>query len=92
MPGLKGLLYPPLVLPLLEVVACPEGDQVGVVGGGGVGDAAGAADVGVAELVGEALELIGVEVVVVPEHVVMGGAARALGGYGGAGLLHTACD
>ena len=56
---------------------------MGVVGGGGVGDAAGAADVGVAELVGEALELVSVEVVVVPEDVVVGGAARALGGYRG---------
>ena len=56
---------------------------MGVVGRGGVGDAAGAADVGVAELVGEALELVSVEVVVVPEDVVVGGAARALGGYGG---------
>ena len=68
----------PLVLSLLEVVASPEGDQVGVVGGGGVRDTSGAPDVGVAQLVGEALQLVGRELVVVPQDVVVGGATRAL--------------
>ena len=51
---------------------------MGVVCGGGVRDAAGTAHVGVAELVGEALELVCSEVVVVPEDVVVGGSAGAL--------------
>ena len=48
------------------MVASSEGDQVGIVGGGGVRDTAGTSDVGVAELVGETLELIGREVIVIP--------------------------
>ena len=56
----------PLVLPLLEVVASPEGHQVGIVSGGGVRDAAGTSDIGVAELVGEALELICCKLIVIP--------------------------
>ena len=52
---------------------------MGVVGRGGIRDAAGAADVGMAELVGETLELVCIEVIVVPEDMVVGGAACALG-------------
>ena len=68
----------PLVFSLLEVVASPEGDQVGIVSGGGVRDASGTSYVGVAELVGKALELIGRELIVIPQDVVVGGATRTL--------------
>lgn len=51
-----------------------------IVGGGWVGDAAGAAHIGVAELVGQTLQLICCELIVVPEHMVMGGAAGTLEG------------
>ena len=44
---------------------------MGVVGGGGDGDAPGAPDVGVAQLVGQLLQLIRVKVVIIPEHVVV---------------------
>ena len=68
----------PLVFSLLEVVSSPESDKVGVVGGGGVGDAAGTADVGVAELVGETLKLIGCELIVVPQDMIVGGTTGTL--------------
>ena len=51
---------------------------MGVVGGGGDGDGPGAADIGVAELVGQLLQLVRVEVVIVPEHVVVAGPRGAL--------------
>ena len=51
---------------------------MGVVGGGGDGDGPGAADVGVAQLVGQLLQLVRVEVVIVPEHVVVAGPRGAL--------------
>ena len=41
-------------------------------------DASGAADVGVTELVGEALQFISCEVIVIPQHMVVGGTAGAL--------------
>ena len=50
-----------------------------IVGGGWVGYAAGTANVRVAQLVGEALQLICRELIVVPQHVVVGGTAGALG-------------
>jgi len=62
-----------------QMVAGTEGHQVGVVGWRGDGDRAGAAHVGVAQLVGEQLELVGGETIVVPQHVVVGGPAGALG-------------
>ena len=46
---------------LHEVVAGPEGHEVGVVGGGGDGDGPGAAHVGVAQLVGQLLQLVSFE-------------------------------
>ena len=55
-----------------------EGDEVGVVGGRGDGDGAGAADVRVAELVRQLLQLVRLELVVVPEHVVVRGPRRTL--------------
>ena len=51
---------------------------MGVVRGGGIGDATSAADVGVAQLVGEALELVRREVVVIPKDVVVRGTTGAL--------------
>ena len=78
--GCRGrvLLCSPVVLLVHQVVAGAEGHQVGVVGWRGDGDGAGAAHVGVAQLVGEQLELVCGEAVVVPQDVVVGGAARAL--------------
>lgn len=61
-----------------QVVASAKGHQVRVVGGGRDGDGARAANVGVAQLVGEQLKLIGREAVVVPQHVIMGRTAGAL--------------
>lgn len=49
-----------------------------IVSGGGDGDAAGTADVGVTQLVGQGLELVRVEPVVVPQDVVVRGATGAL--------------
>lgn len=68
----------PVVLLLDEVVACPEGHQVGVVGRGRDGHRPGAAHVRVTQLVRQALQLIRRELVVVPQHVVVRRAARAL--------------
>jgi len=55
-----------------QVVAGSEGHQPGVVGRRRDGDGARAADVGVAQLVGEELQLVGGETVVVPQDVVVG--------------------
>ena len=58
MKGFSGVVHAggvPVVVLLYEVVAGAEGDEVGVVGGRGDGDGARAADVGVAELVGQLL-------------------------------------
>ena len=69
---------PGVVLLLHQVVAGAEGHQVGVVGRGGDGDAASAPDIGVAQLVRQLLQLVRVEVIVVPEHVVVARSAGAL--------------
>lgn len=61
-----------------QVVAGAEGHQVGVVSWRRDGDGACAADVGVAQLVGEELELVAGETVVVPQNVVVGRPARTL--------------
>ena len=52
---------PAVVLLLHQVVAGTEGNQVSVVRRSRNGNAASAPDVGVAELVGEALKLVGFE-------------------------------
>ena len=49
----------------------PVRRQVGVVGGGGVGDGLGAPGVQVAEVVGQLLRLIRPHVTVIPQHVVV---------------------
>lgn len=49
-----------------------------IVSGGGDGDTAGTADIGVTQLVGQGLELVRVKPVVVPKDVVMRGATGTL--------------
>lgn len=61
-----------------QVVACSESHESGVVRRRRDGDGAGAADVRVAQLVGEELQLISSETVVIPEDVVMGGTTGSL--------------
>lgn len=61
-----------------EMVPCSECHQPGVVRRGRDGDRAGAAHVGMAQLVREDLQFIRGEPVVIPEHIVMGWPARTL--------------
>lgn len=61
-----------VVFLLDQVVAGAEGDQMCVVSRRRDRDGASAAHVRVTELVGEALQLVGPEVVVVPQDVVVG--------------------
>ena len=61
-----------------QVIAGSESHQPGVVGRSGDGDGAGAADVGVAQLVGEELQLVSSEAVVIPQDVVVGGTTGSL--------------
>lgn len=68
----------PVVLFVHQVVACAEGHEPGVVGGSRDGDGARAAHVCMAQLVGENLELVSGEAIVVPQHVVMRRSAGAL--------------
>lgn len=63
-----------------QMVAGAEGHQVGVVGRCRDGHWAGAAHVGVAQLVGEQLELVSSKTIVVPQHMVVRGPAGALRG------------
>lgn len=72
----------PVVLLVHEMVPRSERHQPRVVRRGGDGDGAGAAHVGVAQLVREDLQLIRGEPVVIPQHVVVGRSARALRGRG----------
>ena len=68
----------PVVLLLDEVIARAEGDEMRVVGRRRDGDAARAAHVRVTQLIRQHLQLVGVEVIVVPQHVVVRRARRAL--------------
>lgn len=61
-----------------QVVASTERHQVGIIGWCRNGDRTGAAHVGVAQLVGEDLQLIRGEMVVIPQHVVVGRPAGSL--------------
>ena len=61
----------------------PEGCEVGVVGGRGVGDAPLAAGVHVAQVVRQGLQLVGGQLVVVPEQVVPRRLGRPLDGLVG---------
>ena len=49
-----------------------------VVGWRWYGDGPGTTDVGVAQLVGEGLEFVSCEVVLIPQHVVVGGTGSSL--------------
>ena len=98
-PGQHGHVVVPVSLRLHQVESRAERDQVRVVGGRGDRHGARAADVGVAQLVRERLQFIRLEVVVVPQHVVMGRPAGALGtnrhtrqqpGGGGVGMTSLA--
>ena len=62
------------------MVPRPECYQMGIVSRGWDTDRASAPHVGMTELVGELLELIGIKVVVIPQHMVVAGAAGALKG------------
>lgn len=66
------------MIPVDEMVAGPEGHEMGVVGGCRDGHGPGAADVRVTQLVREHLQLVGRQVVVVPQHVVVRRARRTL--------------
>ena len=70
----------PIVFFVHQVVASPESHQMGVVGWCWDGNWPGAAHVSVAKLVGENLQFVWSEVVVVPEHVVVRRPAGALQG------------
>ena len=69
---------PTVVLLLHQMVAGSEGHQVGVVGRGRDGDGPGAPDVGVAQLVGQLLQLVSIEMIIIPENVIVAGAGSAL--------------
>ena len=60
---------------------------MGVVGRGGDGHRPSAPDVGVTQLVRQCLDVISCEVIVIPQHMVMGRPRRTLvgGGEGGGG-------
>lgn len=68
----------PVMLLVYQVIASPEGHQMGVVGWCWDGHWPSAADIGVTELVGENLQFIWREVVVIPEHVVVRWSAGSL--------------
>lgn len=70
--------HSPVVLLVHQVVPGPEGHQVSVVCRRRDGHGACAAHVGVTQLVGEDLQLVGREAIVIPEHVVVRGPACSL--------------
>lgn len=61
-----------------QMVAGTEGHQVGVVGRCRDGNWAGTAHIGVAQLVGEQLELVSSKTIVIPQYMVVGGPTGAL--------------
>lgn len=61
-----------------QVVPGPEGHQVGIVCWRRDGHGACAAHIGVTQLVGENLQLIGRETIVIPKHVIVGRPACSL--------------
>ena len=77
-PNTLGTCYVPVVLFLHQVVPGSKGDQMCVVSGRGYGHGAGTPHVCVAQLVRQHLQLVRVEVVVVPQHVVVRRSTRAL--------------
>ena len=67
-----------VVLLVYDVVPGPDSHQVGVVGGGGDGDAPGAPGVCVAQLVSQLLELVSAEAVIIPETAIVARSRGAL--------------
>lgn len=63
---------------LHQVVPGTEGHQMGVVGGCWDGHGPSTSDVGVTQLVGQHLELVSVEVIIVPQYMVVGRSAGSL--------------
>lgn len=85
----RGLRAPsPVVFLVHEMVPRSERHQPRVVRRGGDGHGAGAAHVGVAQLVREDLQLIRGEPVVIPQHVLVGRSACALRRERGQGERH----
>lgn len=70
--------HSPVVLFVHQVVPGPEGHQVSVVRWRRDGHGARTAHVGVTQLVGENLQLIGRETIVIPKHVIVGRPACSL--------------
>lgn len=70
--------HSPIVLFIHQVVPGPEGHQVSIVCWRRNGHGARAAHVGVTQLVGENLQLIGRETIVIPKHVIVGRPACSL--------------
>jgi len=66
-----GTLFSTVALLLYQVISASECDQVSVVGRGRDGDRSGTAHVGVAQLVGQLLQLVSLKPVVIPENVVV---------------------
>ena len=65
-------MHSPVVFSVHQVVAGTECHQMGVVGRCGYADRAGASYIGMAHLVGELLQLVRIQVVVVPQHLEWG--------------------
>ena len=63
--------HSPVVILVHQVVPGPEGHQVSIVRRRRDGHGACAAHVGVTQLVGEDLQLVGGEAIVIPKHVVV---------------------
>ena len=61
----------PVMFFLYEMVPGPEGNQVSVICWGGYGHAPSTPDVCMAQLISQHLEFVRVEVIVIPENVVM---------------------
>lgn len=74
-----GYFWPsPVMFFIHQMVTGTEGHQVGIVGWRRDGDWAGTAHISVAQLVGEQLEFVSSETIVIPEHMVMRGTAGTL--------------
>ena len=78
---------PAVVLLLHQVVAGTEGNEVSVVRRSRNGDTACAADVSVAQLVGQLLQLVSIEMIIIPKDVVVTWSRCALDTCNGGGSL-----
>ena len=70
--------HPPVVFFIDQVIPGSESDQVSVVSRSRDGNGSCAADISVAQLVGEYLQFVGNEVVVIPENMIVGWSGSAL--------------